>query len=316
VFAFFALFVGALLGSPLRLILSGAIMAGLLSASFEVFYVQGDRGRWLRKMHPVLEISIYTLVIVTILIAVIFTNNLVFGTLDNLISALDRLHITIPAFIALSVLAITVLRVIAYIGGRNLFHLIVGTYHRPVVEQRLFLFLDISGSTALVERLGPLRTRELIGKFFRDVSRPITDHGGDIYRFTGDGLVAVWDFAPGASISGMVKAVDGIADAVSCNADYYQKNFDHIPGYRIGIHGGEIVVCEEGDVKRAIGFYGDNIHIAARLEQKARDVGVDILVSEQVAQRITYTAHRLVEVGKLELKGLGDRVKVYELKPA
>ena len=51
------------------------------------------------------------------------------------------------------------------------------------------------------------------------------------------------------------------------------KRFGIVPGCRIGIHGGEILVSEEGDTKRAIGFYADTIHIAARMEQKAKELG-------------------------------------------
>ena len=79
-------------------------------------------------------------------------------------------------------------------GARNLFYLLTGKYHRPVQEQRIFLFLDIKGSTVLVERLDPIETRSLIGKLFFDTCVVVADHDGEIHRFTGDGFVAVWDW--------------------------------------------------------------------------------------------------------------------------
>jgi hypothetical protein len=53
-----------------------------------------------------------------------------------------------------------------FIGLENLFHLTVGTYHRPVRERKILLFLDINGSTALSEKLGALSMRSLVGNSF------------------------------------------------------------------------------------------------------------------------------------------------------
>jgi hypothetical protein len=52
------------------------------------------------------------------------------------------------------------------IGGRVLGSFLLGTYHRPRCEQRIVMFLDIAGSTALAEQLGELRVHDLITSFF------------------------------------------------------------------------------------------------------------------------------------------------------
>ncbi len=49
---------------------------------------------------------------------------------------------------------------------------------------------------------------------------------------------------------------------------------------------GNIVVSEEGDTRRAIGFYGDTIHNAARMEQEAKELGTDLVVSEEVGKAL------------------------------
>jgi adenylate cyclase len=106
-------------------------------------------------------------------------------------------------------------------GARNLFHLLTEKYHRPVLEQRIFLFLDIKGSTALVERLGPIETRSLISKLLFDTSVVVTDHDGEIHRFTGDGFVAVWDWELGIENNQIVHAIGAIGAAVRSDAEYY-----------------------------------------------------------------------------------------------
>jgi adenylate cyclase len=47
-----------------------------------------------------------------------------------------------------------VIRSVHFIGIETLFHLMVGTYHRPVVQEKVIAFLDINDSTSLAERLG------------------------------------------------------------------------------------------------------------------------------------------------------------------
>jgi adenylate cyclase len=52
-------------------------------------------------------------------------------------------------------LIVMFLRVVRFIGGKNVFYLLIGKYHRPILERKVFMFLDIVGSTEIVDSLGP-----------------------------------------------------------------------------------------------------------------------------------------------------------------
>ena len=78
------------------------------------------------------------------------------------------------------------------IGGRVLGSFLLGTYHRPRREERIVMFLDIAGSTALAERLGELRVHGLITRFFFDIDRPIADHDGEVHSYVGDEVIVTW----------------------------------------------------------------------------------------------------------------------------
>ncbi len=293
---------------------------GLVISLFEEFYVQGRPGRWLRAMHPAKSIVVYSLLIVVFAMTVMMVARVLLGppheagAMSEQLNTMPPLLIVVPVMFAISITAIMTLRIVGYLGAKNLFHLMIGKYHRPVLERRIFLFLDIKGSTALVERLGPIKTRALIGKFFFDISGPITDHGGEIYRFTGDGVVAIWDWKQGIAKNRIVRAIDAIGDAVNHEADYYRSKFDHVPEYRIGVHGGSIVTSEEGDTKRAIGFYGDTIHIAARLEQMAKKLGTDCVLSGNIAEHQVGLGDRLRLIGDELVRGISEPIKIYELR--
>jgi adenylate cyclase len=106
------------------------------------------------------------------------------------------------------------MRIVHFIGLENLFHLTVGTYHRPVQERKILLFLDINGSTALAQRLGALSMRSFVGEFLFDVSQPVIDHGGEIYLYKGDGLIAVWDWSAATKTDDILKTVDAMFNAI------------------------------------------------------------------------------------------------------
>ncbi len=312
----FAIIVGGVLERATIIVPS----IGFVISLFEEFYVQGRPGRWLRAMHPAKSILVYSLLIVVFAMTVMMVTRALLGppheagAMSEQLNTMPPLLIVVPVMFAISITAIMTLRIVGYLGAKNLFHLMIGKYHRPVLERRIFLFLDIKGSTALVERLGPINTRALIGKFFFDISGPITDHGGEIYRFTGDGVVAIWDWKQGIVNNRIVRAIDAIGDAVNREADYYRSKFDHVPEYRIGVHGGSIVTSEEGDTKRAIGFYGDTIHIAARLEQKAKKLETDCVLSGNIAEHQVGLGERLSLIGDELVRGISEPIKIYELR--
>jgi adenylate cyclase len=205
-------------------------------------------------------------------------------------------------------------RVVHFIGLENLFHLTVGTYHRPVRKRKILLFLDINGSTALGERLGALSMRALVRKFLADLSAPITDHNGEIYLYKGDGLIAVWTWAAGIDQNNILRSVDAMYGGIERQHAAYQKSFGIVPGFRIGIHGGDVIVSEQGDTKRSIGIYSDAINIAARMEEVARARNVRCIVSEAVVAALA-NRERLREIGEESVKGISGSIRVYEYQP-
>jgi len=292
-----------------------AFSIGLCVSLFEEFYIKGRQHRWFYSVNPLLAMSLYAITIVAFAFAVILIFRASFGNHHDPREMMAAQPILLPILVLVSVVAIMILRIIGYLGGRNLFYLMTGKYFRPVIEQRIFLFLDIVSSTTLVERLGPLEARLMIGKFLFDISAPITDWGGEVYRFTGDGAVIVWHWNEGIQGENIVHAIDAIDTAVQESAQYYLSKFGQIPEYRIGVHGGDIVVSEEGDTRRSIGFYGDTIHIAARLERKAKELGKRCLFSGLIADRLLESQPRLALSTTEKVRGISKPIDIYELLP-
>lgn len=299
----------AAVGRPVEIGATNAVLIGLGVGLFEEFYVQSPRGNWLRAMHPVRSIAVYIAVVIVLYFIAVHIAHLLLNRLDDLPTVYRRLPYGLTFFTIFSIVGVLMMRVVHFIGLDTLFHLVIGTYHRPVQERRVLLFLDINGSTALGEKLGPLRTRELVRKFLSDVARPIVDCGGDIYLYKGDGLIATWAWETAVRNDAILRAVDEMFAIVAHEAGAYEAAFGIVPNFRIGIHGGEVVVSEQGDAKRSIGIYGDTINIAARMEEAARSHSVHCVVSRAVADVLADQA-RFRPLGEEKVKGLSASVPI------
>jgi adenylate cyclase len=291
-----------------------SILVGTGVGLFEQFYVQSLRGRWLRSMHPLLSISIYTAFVAVLFVVAVHLSHLLTGRLDTLQLAYRRLPFAMPLVIAFSVIGIVVMRTVHFIGIETLFHLMIGTYHRPVIEEKVLLFLDINNSTGLAERLGAVQIKSLVGKFLFDISKPITDYGGEIYLYKGDGLIALWNWNEVIRGNRILRAIDAVFASVGRERSEYQRQFGVVPRFRIGVHGGEVVVSEQGDTKRAIGVYGSTINIAARMEETAKAHDVACVVSGDVAQALTDGEQHLLPLGHEQVKGISVEIPIFEYR--
>jgi adenylate cyclase len=301
----------AAVGRPVEIGTLNAILIGAGVGLFEEFYVQGPRGTWMRDMHPLRSIFIYILVVIVLYLVALHVTHLVLGRLDDLPVVYRRLLYGTAFFTAFSVVGILMIRVAHFIGLRTLLDLMIGTYHRPVEERKVLLFLDINGSTALGERLGALTMRGLVRRFLSDVSQPIVDHGGEVYLYKGDGLIAVWDWTDAFKADAILKAVDAMFAAVAKERQVYERLFGAVPGFRVGIHGGAVIVSEQGDAKRSIGIYGDAINIAARMEEAARAHNVRCVISEVVAEALADRSH-VRQIGTEHIKGISAPIAICE----
>ena len=297
-------------GRPVELGIANALLIGLGMGVFEEFYVQNPRGKWLRSLRPSRSISVYVAVVIVLYLISVHVVHLLLGRLDDLPTVYARLPRGLAIFSAFSVIGILMMRVAQFIGLRTLLDLALGTYQRPVLERRVLLFLDIKGSTALSERIGAFKMREFISKFLFDASRAITDNGGDIYLYTGDELIASWHWPDAVRDDAILKAINALFMTVDSGRSDYERHFGAVPLFRIGVHGGEVVVSEQGDTKRSIGIYGDVINIAARMEQAAKAHRVSCILSDSVIEALTDRADFQM-IGEELVRGITAPIRIW-----
>src|SRR5208282_4437273 len=110
-------------GRPVAFGILNAIVVGTGVGLFEEFYVQSLRGRWMRSIHPLRSIAVYTLFVVIMFFLSINITHILLYNFYHLPVPYGRLPFIIPVIIIFSVVAVAVMHSVHFIGIETLFHL-------------------------------------------------------------------------------------------------------------------------------------------------------------------------------------------------
>ncbi|MBA2641700.1 MAG: AAA family ATPase [Actinobacteria bacterium] len=172
------------------------------------------------------------------------------------------------------------------------------------------LFCDMSGSTAMGERVDAESVRDLMFAYFHEMRGAIERHGGTVEKFIGDAVMAVFG-VPTAHEDDALRAVRAAWEMQErlerLNAELEQR-FGSKIALRIGVNTGE-VVAGDATLRQAL-VTGDAVNVAARLEQAASPG--EILIGEATF-RLVRDAVSAEPVAPLELKGKSEPLPAYRL---
>jgi len=136
------------------------------------------------------------------------------------------------------------------IGPRTLRNLVLGKYHHPKEENRIFMFLDLKGSTTHAEKLGHTKFCRLIQDCFRDLTDSAIKHQVEIYQYVGDEAILTWLIDDGVRNSNCINVYFEFQDDLKAKGDYYQKHYGLVPEFKAGVNMGPVTVAEIGVIKR------------------------------------------------------------------
>lgn len=227
----------------------------------------------------------------------------------------DLLFIVIYALTA--AFLINMIRQMSRMLGQDvLINILLGRYTRPIEEGRIFMFLDLDGSTALAERLGNIRFHELIDDYIFDITPAIAESKGEIYQYVGDEIVVTWKLdSQHRASSNCLDCFFRICKIMDELSPTYKKKYDMVPGFKAGMHCGTVLAGQIGDIKQEIVFQGDVVNTSSRIKEKCHSLGAIILVSRELLDilpmdKLPYSAER---VGTFLLKGKEHEVELYSV---
>ena len=173
------------------------------------------------------------------------------------------------------------------------------------------LFADIRGFTRFAERLPPYDVIYVLNRFFYDMNRVISPHGGCIHNCMGDGLMALFGVEDASEPAlRAVRAGLDMLEAVGKLKPYLQSVYQMTFEIGVGVHFGEVIVGSVGgEVTKRITAIGDGVNLASRIEAANKECGTRFLVSEGTYLEV----QPFVRVGQQFHKGLKGKRGKYRL---
>ena len=296
----------------LRGAMVGTLIGSLLS-SLENFVLREPVGAPLRRAPFAVHVAVKTLIyLIVILFALSLGARMFPAPGERGIESGDVLFSLAAAFVFVFILDVNRL-----LGQNVLLNFVTGRYHKPRLEERVLLFIDMEGSTGLAERLGPLAFHRLLNRFVTDLTEPIVAARGETYSYVGDEVIATWKLEPGIAQARCVAVCFDAFDELARKEPEYRREFGAAVNFRAGLHCGPLVTGEMGSVKTEIVFLGDTVNTAARIQDFCRQTGDRVLASADLVDRLELppgVAKR--SLGDLRLRGKGADLALYALTKA
>jgi len=301
-----------------------ATFAGLVVGSLEVFFLKNLFRKRPFFISVMCKSFLYFLLLVIIfyLVFALYSSNLESYTPHNQNIFQMTYKIFMSSSIAFDLIFWIIVMILTFIflqfsekfGPGGLSGYIFGKYHRPHKETRIFMFLDIRGSTSIAENLGHVRYFNFLNDFFTDVADSVVFFKGEIYQYVGDEVVVSWKLDEGLKNANFVRCFFDIKSRIIKRKPYYIEKYDLAPGFKAGFYHGEVTAGQIGAVKKEVVFSGDVLNTGARIQEKCNFYGVDNLIQKGLLKFIDFPVNITYnEIGSIRLKGKGRDVEVYTL---
>ncbi len=170
------------------------------------------------------------------------------------------------------------------------------------------VFCDVTGSTAIGERLDPESLRRVMARYFDAMRAALERHGGTVEKFIGDAVMAVFGVPVVHEDDALraVRAAGEMRTALATLNKELERDHGLALSARIGVNTGEVVA---GDTEQTL-VTGDAVNVAARLEQAA-EPGTVLLGAETM--HLVRDAVIADRVAPLQVKGKSEPLAAFRL---
>ncbi|MBE14751.1 MAG: adenylate/guanylate cyclase domain-containing protein [Cytophagaceae bacterium] len=198
-----------------------------------------------------------------------------------------------------------------HMGQHVLLNFFTGKYHKPVVEARIFMFVDMKDSTTIAEKLGHKAYFKLLRSYYAEFSEAIIKNQGQVYQYVGDEIVITWPLDQGLKNNQCVQCFYDMQNDLSKKESTYLKKYKLAPSFKAALHYGKVTTGEIGALKKDIFFTGDVLNTTARILGLTSTFKEDVLISTALSRKLNLTQkYTLTPLGAPPLKGKADAVEI------
>lgn len=192
--------------------------------------------------------------------------------------------------------------------------LILGKYVYPNIEERAFIFIDLTSSTSHAEKLGHVKYSKLIRDCISDINQVSIPFQAEIYQYVGDEMVLSWLIDHDSELIGCIDFYFACQAGFNKRKEYYLNKYGIFPEFKAGIHKGVVTRVEVGDIKRELAFHGDTLNVTARILARCHEFGADLLISKAVYENLmAENPYNFELIGTVDLKGRTEPMTIYKV---
>jgi adenylate cyclase len=173
------------------------------------------------------------------------------------------------------------------------------------------MICDLRGFTAISDNWPRDDVIDLLNGYFDAMSEPIVRRGGEILKFMGDGLLAIFPLSQPSACANLLRAV---AEARQAMVALNEKNGDtgRAPlNYGVGVHVGDVMYGNIGSRTRLdFTVIGPAVNLASRLETLTKQLGRPVLLSRAFADFVA-SDFDLERLGEYPIRGFSDPIEVF-----
>lgn len=152
---------------------------------------------------------------------------------------------------------------------------------------------------------------DLLNDYFDAMSEPIARHGGEILKFIGDGLLAIFPLSAPDACANLLRAVAEARQAMAA-LNERNKGTGRAPlNYGIGVHVGDVMYGNIGSTSRLdFTVIGPAVNMASRLEALTKTIGKKVLLSRAFAE-LVQKEFALEHVGQHAVRGFSEPIDLF-----
>jgi adenylate cyclase len=202
----------------------------------------------------------------------------------------------------------------AYLGRRSAARVLTGPLRRDIGEtiQAALLFADLRGFTAFSESNPPAAVISALDAWFDRIAGPVHAFGGEVLKFIGDGVLAIFPVVGGAPRAACVAALRAVSAArvgmAHLDEARRQQGLPPLP-FGAALHLGEMLWGNIGAADRLdFTAIGPAVNLVSRLEGLCRPLGETVLVSGTLAAEAGVP---LIPLGTHALRGIASPCAVF-----
>ena len=205
-----------------------------------------------------------------------------------------------------------------YLGRDAGRRVLSGDIVRGSVEKMdaVICYFDLSGFTKLSEKLTGEEIIELLNDYFGVAVAVVQEHGGNVLKFMGDGMLAIFNVAKTRNAN--AAALDSTLAIRQTMADKSAERGDKglaTTGFTLALHRGEVLYGNIGGTSRLdFTVIGPAVNTTARLSGMCAHVDQPIVISAGVARPLLARYDALVSLGQYRLRGVAERQELFTLE--